>query len=89
MTEAEQLYRNLLGRLKHEYGKIVLDVSARGDKVPAKVWTGFTDALSDTLKMADVVAASQMRWRGLHQQTEVPTDPTIDSPRGDSCSSCI
>lgn len=80
MTPAEQIYRDLLRRLKFEYGRVVIDVAMMGDAVPENVWRGFTDSLEDSLKMADIVAASKIRWRGLHQQTIVPSvESTIDN----------
>jgi hypothetical protein len=78
MSPAERLYRDLLLRLKVEYGRVVVDVARLGDAVPEGVWTGFADTLEESLKLADITAASKMRWRGLHQRTIVPTDPTVD-----------
>ncbi len=72
MTPGERIYRDLLRRLKVEYGYVVLQVARLGDAVQEDVWSGFTRALEDSLKMADIAAASNIRWRGLHQQTIVP-----------------
>ncbi len=79
MTPADRLYRTLLRDLKIEYGRVVVDVARLGDAVPEDVWHGFTDVLDQSLKLADITAASKLRWRGLHERTIVPDDPTVSS----------
>ncbi len=73
MTDAEILYRKTLADLRTVYGRTILDVAKRGDNVPEDVWTNLSGKFEDSLKMTDIIAASNLHWRATHIQTFIPS----------------
>lgn len=74
---AEALYRRTLQDLRRDYSRVVLQVARLGDGVPAEEWSDLRESLAQSLRMADIVAASKIHWRATHQQTIVPDTPGV------------
>ena len=77
MTDAEKLYRRTLIDLRGEYAHIVHEVARLGPGVPLTAWGDLRDALSESLQMTDIVAASQIHWRAFHESTLIPGVPGV------------
>ena len=76
----ERLYVARFKDLVAHY-KDMVDAAVRGrPTLPSATWDTFEEILTQVCQNADVIAASKVRWRGVHQRLVVPagvknTDP--------------